>query len=138
MSDPLNDLIGTAVRAWASVAGAWIESANAVWISLLDMSDRETDQRGFNEETVLVAAQSAACGVSAGPFVDFDNTQLPAAVISVTPQALAAGVETKVCVRVEPPPGTASGTYMGTLVEPSGGRCVAEEVGVYVVGDRAP
>ena len=100
MSDPLNDLVGTAVRAWASVARAWIASANAVWVSLLDLSDPESDQLGFNEETVMVPAQSGPCAVCAGPFVDFDNTQLPAEVISVTPQALAAGVETEVCVRV--------------------------------------
>jgi hypothetical protein len=138
MSDPLDDLVGTAVRAWASVARAWIASANAAWVSLLDLSDPESDQLGFNEETVMVPAQSGGCAVCAGPFVDFDNTPLPAAVVSVTPQAVPAGVETAVCVRVTPPPGTASGTYMGTLVDSPGGRCVAEEVGVYVVGDRAP
>ena len=138
MSDPLNDLVGTAVRAWASVARAWIASANEAWVSLLDLSDPESDQLGFNEETVTVPAQSGPCAVCAGPFVDFDNTQLPAEVIVVTPQALAGGVETKVCVRVHPPPGTASGTYMGTLMDSPGGRCVAEEVGVYVVGDHAP
>jgi hypothetical protein len=138
MSDPLNDLVATAVRAWASVAGAWIESANAVFVSLLDLSDTESDQLGFNEETVLVPAQPAACAVRAGRFADFDDTPLPAEVISVRPDALGAGVETKVCVRVTPPPGTASGTYMGTLRDSPGGRCVAEEVGVYVVGDRAP
>lgn len=138
MSDPLNDLVGTAVRAWASVARAWIASANEAWVSLLDLSDPESDQLGFNEETVTVPAQSGPCAVCAGPFVDFDNTQLPAEVIAVTPQALAGGVETKVCVRVHPPPGTASGTYMGTLMDAPGGRCVAEEVGVYVVGDHAP
>jgi hypothetical protein len=137
MSDPLNDLVTTAVRTWASVADAWIESANAVFVSLLDLADTESDQFGFNEETVLVAAQPAACAVSAGRFVDSDGTSLPAAVISVTPQALGAGIETKVCVRVTPPRGTASGTYMGTLMDSSGG-CVAEEVGVYVVGDHAP
>ena len=138
MSDPLNDLVATAIRAWASVAGAWIESANAVLVSLLDLSDTESDQLGFNEETVLIPPQPAACDVSAGRFADIDDTPLPAEVISVTPHALAAGVETKVCVRVTPPPGTASGTYMGTLRDSSGGQCVAEEVGVYVVGDRAP
>jgi hypothetical protein len=138
MSDPVNDLVGNAVRAWASVARAWIASANAAWVSLLDLSDPESDQLGFNEETVMVPAQSEGCAVCAGPFVDFDNTQLPAEVISVTPQALVGGVETKVCVRVDPPKGTASGTYMGTLLDSPGGRCVAEEVGVYVVGDHAP
>ena len=138
MADPLNDLVATAVRAWASAAGAWIESANAVLVGLMELSDTESGQFGFNEETVLVPAQAAACAVSAGRFADIDDTPLPVEVISVTPDALGAGVATRVCVRVTPPPGTASGTYMGTLTETSGGRCLAEEVGVYVVGDRAP
>lgn len=138
MADPLNDLVATAVRAWASLAGASIESANAVLIGLMELADTESGQFGFNEETVLVPAQPAACAVSAGRFADLDDTPLPAEVISVTPNALGAGVATRVCVRVTPPPGTASGTYMGTLTETSGGRCLAEEVGVYVVGDRAP
>lgn len=138
MSDPLNDLVAAAVRAWASVAAAWIKSANAGLVGLLELADTESDLLGFNEETVLVPAQPAACGISAGRFANFDDTPLPAEAISVTPPALGAGVETRVCVRVAPPQGTASGTYMGTLIDSSGGRCVAEEVGVYVVGDRAP
>jgi len=138
MADPLNDLVATAVRGWASLAGASIESANAVLIGLMELADTESGQFGFNEETVLVPAQPAACAVSAGRFADLDDTPLPTEVISVTPHALGAGVATRVCVRVTPPPGTASGTYMGTLTETSGGRCLAEEVGVYVVGDRAP
>ena len=74
----------------------------------------------------------------AGPFVDFDNTQLPAEVIAVTPQALAGRGRDQGLRAGHPPPGTASGTYMGTLMDSPGGRCVAEEVGVYVVGDHAP
>ena len=66
MSDPVNDLVATAVRAWATVARAWIASANAAWVSLLDLSDPETDQLGFNEETVLVPAQSEPCAVARG------------------------------------------------------------------------
>ena len=117
MADPLSDLVATAVRAWAGVARAWIESANAILVGLMELSDTESGQFGFNEETVLVPAQPAACAVSAGRFADIDDTPLPVEVISVTPTALGAGVETRVCVRVTPPPGTASGTYTGTLTE---------------------
>ena len=76
MADPLNDLVATAVRAWASLAGASIESANADLIGLMELADTESGQFGFNEETVLVPAQPAACALSAGRFADLDDTPL--------------------------------------------------------------
>ena len=53
------------------------------------------------------------------------------------PAGVEAGKITHVIVSVQPPAGTASGTYTGTLCD-SNGTCLLEEVGVYVVGDRSP
>ena len=52
------------------------------------------------------------------------------------PAGVEAGKVTDVIVSVQPPEGTASGTYTGTLCD-SNGTCLLEEVGVYVVGDKA-
>ena len=43
----------------------------------------------------------------------------------------------EVRIAVEPPQGTASGTYTGSLHDPAG-VCLFEEVAVYVVGDKSP
>lgn len=138
MADPLNELVSASVRAWATVARAWIENANEIWLTVLDAPAAESDQLGFNEETVLVPAQPAATGVRPGRFADADDSPLPAAAISIAPANLVAGADTEVCVRIEPPPGSASGTYTGSLWDSSGSRCIVDEIGVYVVGDRAP
>ncbi len=55
----------------------------------------------------------------------------------MTPAQVEAGKITEVVVSVQPPPGTASGTYTGSLYDPTG-TCVLEEIGIYVVGDRSP
>ena len=138
MADPLNELARTAVRAWATVARAWIEGANAISVSMLDLPASESDQLGFNQEVVLVPAQQGGTDVRPGRFADADDTPLPPESIAVAPATVGAGTETEVRVRVQPPAGIASGTYTGSLWDASGSRCIVEEIGVYVVGDHAP
>ena len=54
MADPLNDLVATAVRAWASLAGASIETANAVLIGLMELADTESGQ--FDSRSIAILA----------------------------------------------------------------------------------
>jgi hypothetical protein len=137
MASTLDDLVAAAVRTWATVARAWIEAANAILIGWLDLADVETGRTGFNEEVVVVPAQLAPTALNPGSFSNWDQDQLPAEALAVKPAEVNAGEHTEVLVLVQPPKGTASGTYTGSLYDPTG-TCLIEEVGVYVVGDRSP
>jgi len=135
MADPVDDLTTAAVRAWATVAQAWFEAANAIVLSWVDMAAVESGRTAFNEETVLVGAQGATA-LRPGRFADWDDNALPPAAIAVVPAQVAGGEDTEVCVRVRAPGNVTSGTYTGSLLD-SGGSCVAEEIAVYVVGGPA-
>ena len=137
MASTLDDLVAAAVRTWATVARAWIEAANAILIGWLDLADVETGRTGFNEEVVVVPPQQAPTALSPESFSNWDQDQLPAAALAVKPGDVKAGEITEVLVSVQPPQGTASGTYVGTLCD-SSGACLLQEVGIYVVGDRSP
>jgi len=137
MAGALDDLVGAMVRGWATVAQAWLEAANAMAIGFLDLADVESVLTGFNEEVVLLPRQGASTPLHPGPFIDWDQNQLPVAALTVEPPHVKAGEVTEVRVVVEPPQGTASGTYTGSLCDPTG-ACLLEGVGVYVVGDKPP
>lgn len=137
MAGTLDDLVSAAVRTWATVAQTWIEAANAILVGWLDVPDVETGAPRFNEEVVVVPAQLASTALNPGSFSNWDQDQLPAEAFAVKPAEVDAGEITKVLVSVQPPKGTASGTYTGSLYDPTG-TCLLEEVGVYVVGDRSP
>jgi hypothetical protein len=137
MAGALDDLVAATVRGWATVARAWLEAANAVAIGLLDLADVESGRTSFNEEVVVVPRQPAAAPLHPRGFTDWDSNELPAAALALDPSDVKAGKATEVRLVVEPPQGTASGTYTGSLHDPTG-TCVLEEVGVYVVGDKAP
>jgi hypothetical protein len=137
MADTLDDLVGAAVRTWATVARTWIEAANTVLVGWLDVADAESMLTGFNEEVVLLPRQQAATALHAGPFTDWDQNQLRPAALTVEPAQVNAGEVTEVRVKVQPPHGTASGTYRGSLYDPTG-ACLLKGVDVYVVGDRPP
>jgi hypothetical protein len=138
MAGPLDDLLGAAVRAWATVARTWIEAANAIGVGWLDMPAVESGRTGFNEEVVVVPAQQAPTALHPGPFADWDHNVLPPAALAVVPAQVGAGEVTEVCVRVHPASGIASGTYTGSLFNSPGGACLVEGIGVYVVGDSSP
>jgi hypothetical protein len=137
MAGTLDDLVTAVVRGWAAVARAWIEAANAMTIGFLDLADVESGRPGFNEGVVVVPQQQAPTALQPGPFSDWDQNQLPSAAFTLTPSQISAGEVTEVLLLVEPPQGTASGTYTGSLYDPTG-ACLLEEVGVYVVGDKSP
>ena len=137
MAGALDDLVVAVVRGWAAVARAWIEAANAMAIGFLDLADVESGRTGFNEETVVVPGQPAATAVHPRGFIDWDHNELAPAALTVEPAQVTAGKVTKVRVVVQPPQGTASGTYTGSLHDPTG-VCLFEEVAVYVVGDESP
>ena len=137
MASTLDDLVATAMRTWATVARTWIEAANAILIGWLDVADVETGRTSFNEELVVVPAQQAPTALNPGTFSNWDKKPLPAGALAVKPAEVKAGEITEVVVSVQPPKGTASGTYVGSLRDASG-ACLLPEVGVYVVGDRSP
>jgi hypothetical protein len=130
MPSTLDELVATATQTGATVARTWIEAANAVLVGWLDVPDVESGRTGFNEDFVVVPAQQSATPLSPESFSNWDDKKLDNGALKVNP----AGV---VIVSVQPPKGTASGTYTGSLYDPTG-TCVVEEVGVYVVGDKAP
>jgi hypothetical protein len=138
MASPLDDLMAAAARGWATVGRSWIEAANAIAVSCLDMPAVESGRTGFNEEVVVVPAQQAPTALRPGPFADWDQNVLPPAALAVVPAQVGAGEVTEVCVRVHPAGGIASGTYMGSLFSSPGGACLVEGIGVYVVGDSSP
>ena len=137
MASTLDDLVAAAMRTWATVTRTWIEAANSILLGWLDVADVESGRKGFNEEVVVVPAQQVPTNLDVGSFSNWDQDQLPSEALDVKPVEVEAGQSTKVLVSVEPPKGTASGTYTGSLYD-STGICVFEEVGVYVVGDRSP
>jgi hypothetical protein len=137
MAGALDDLVAAAVRGWATVAWAWIEAANAMAIGLLDLADVESGPKGFNEEVVVVPRQPAATPLHPRGFTDWDHNVLQPAAFDLDPSDVKAGEATKVRLLVQPPAGTASGTYTGSLHDPTG-ACLLEEVGIYVVGDKSP
>lgn len=137
MAGALDELVAAVVRGWATVARSWIEAANAIAVGWLDLADVESGITGFNEEVVLVPPQQGATPLRPGSFTDWDHNQLPDAALTLVPGQVKAGETTQMSVVVEPPEDTASGTYMGSLYDPSG-TCVVADVGVYVVGDRSP
>ena len=137
MAGALDDLVAAAVRGWAAVARAWIEAGNAMAIEFLDLADVESGHTGFNEETVVVPRQPAATAVRPRGFTDWDHNELPLAALTVEPAQVNADKVTEMRVLVQPPQGTASGTYTGSLHAPTG-VCLFEEVAVYVVGDKSP
>lgn len=137
MAGSLDDLVAAAVRGWAGVARAWIEAANAMVIEFLDLADVESGRTGFNEEIVVVPQQPAPTDVHPRGFTDWDHNELAPAALTVEPAQVNAGKVTEVRVVVQAPQGTASGTYTGSLHDPTG-VCLFEEVAVYVVGDKSP
>ena len=137
MASTLDDLVAAAMRTWATVARTWIEAANAILIGWLEVADVETGRTSFNEEFVVVPAQQAPTALNPGSFSNWDKKTLPAGALAVKPVEVKAGEITEVVVSVQPPGGTASGTYVGSLCDASG-ACLLPEVGVYVVGDRSP
>jgi hypothetical protein len=137
MAGTLDGLVAAAVRAWATAARTWIETANAILIGWLELGDVESGQTGFNTEFVVVPAQPATTGLHPGRFANWDHEELPPPALAVAPPQVNAGEATKVCLLVKPPKGTASGTYTGSLCAPSGAPLI-EDVGVYVVGDTSP
>jgi hypothetical protein len=137
MTDRLDDLATAAVRAWITAVRAWIKAANAIGVSWLDLPGVESGRTGFNEEVVVVEAQGAPTTLHPGPFADSDNNELPHDKVSLVPAQVDAGEEIEVHVKVALPVATASGTYTGSLLD-SGGTCLVDEIGVYVVGDSVP
>jgi hypothetical protein len=136
MPSTLDDLVATATQTGATVARTWIQAANAVLIGWLDVPDVESGRTCFNEEFVVVPAQQSATSLSPESFSNWDD-KLDNGALKVNPAEVEAGKVTEMIVSVQPPKGTASGTYTGSLYDPTG-TCVVEEVGVYVVGDKAP
>jgi len=137
MPSTLDDLVATATQTGATVARTWIEAANAVLIGWLDVPDAESGGTGFNEESVVVPAQQSATPLRPESFSNWDDKKLDNGALKVDPAGVVAGKVTEAIVSVQPPKGTASGTYTGSLHDPTG-TCVVEEVAVYVVGDKAP
>lgn len=137
MAGALDDLVAAMVRGWATVARAWLEAANAMAIGFLDLADVESGPMSFNQQVVVVPRQPAATAVHPRGFTDWDQNELAPAAVTLEPAQVSAADVTEVRLVVKPPQGTASGTYTGSLHDPTG-TCVVEEVGVYVVGDKAP
>jgi hypothetical protein len=137
MSSTLDELVATATQTGATVARTWIQAANAVLIGWLDVPDVESGRSSFNQGFVLVPAQQSVTPLSPESFSNWDDKKLDNGALKVNPAEVEAGKVTEMIVSVQPPKGTASGTYTGSLYDPTG-TCVVEEVGVYVVGDKAP
>jgi hypothetical protein len=137
MASALDDLVATAVRTWATVARSWIGAANAILVGWLDVPDVESGRSAFNEGFVLVPAQQSPTVLSPESFSNWDDDPLPNHALAVKPAGVESGTVTEVIVSVQPPAGTASGTYTGMLCD-SNGTCLLEDVGIYVVGDRSP
>lgn len=139
MADQVNELARSAVRAWTIVARAWMEAANAIIVSWLDLPAVERGTSGFNEEVVRIPAQSTPTALHPGHFADsWDENQLPPDGVTVVPPQIRAGAETEVAVRVLQPERLASGTYVGSLLDSPDGNSVVDEISIYVVGGRAP
>lgn len=138
MANSFNDLASAALRAWATLARAWLEGATSVWFTVIDLAETESDEQGFNEAVVVVPAQAAPTALKLDRFADADDRQLSPAAIGVSPADLVAGEDTKVRISVTPPAGTASGTYSGSLWNSAKSKCLAEEIQLYVVGDQLP
>jgi hypothetical protein len=137
MAGTLDDLLSTAVRTWATVARTWIDAANEVMVGWLDVADVESGHPGFNQASAVVPAQEARTPLTAGSFANWDQDQLPGNTLALRPEEVLAAEDTEILLRVKPPQGTASGTYWGSLDDPTG-TCVLEDFAVYVVGDRSP
>jgi hypothetical protein len=139
MTDREDDFTKAAARAWAVAAKASMEAANAIFVSWLDLPAVEAGDPGFNEEVVAVPAQPAPTDLHPGPFANrWDGNELPAGTVGLVPRRLAAGVETEVRVYVRAPAGLKSGTYSGSLLDSPGGTRLVDDIGLYVVGGRAP
>jgi hypothetical protein len=138
VTDGLDELVTAAVRAWATVARAWLGAFNAIGVSWLDLPGVESGRTGFNQETVVVEAQGAPTDLHPGPFADWDGNELPPAVVTVVPPQVVVGQEAEVCIQVKPSLAIASGTYTGSLWDSSGDTCLVDEIGIYVVGGPAP
>jgi hypothetical protein len=137
MAEQLDDVVAAAVRAWVTVAGAWIEAANAIGVAWLDLPAVESGGPGFNEEIVALSAQRASTALHPVAFSDWDDNELPREALTVEPDQVNAGEATTVRVLVQPPNDTVSGTYTGSLCD-SSGTCLLDEIDVYVVGDTPP
>jgi hypothetical protein len=137
MAERLDDLVAAAVQAWVTVAGAWIEAANAIGVAWLDLPAVESGRPGFNEEIVALSAQRAPTALHPEAFSDWDDNKLPREALIVEPDQVNAGEATNVRLLVQPPKDTTSGTYTGSLCD-SSGACLVDEIGVYVVGDTPP
>ena len=138
MADQIDELARSAVRAWATAAQAWLRAINSIGVSWLDLPGVESGPTGFNEEVVAVPPQVAPSQVHPEAFADSDGNVLSPDAMAVDKAEAATDGDAAVCVRVEPPVGTASGTYTGSLMDSPGGRCLVDEVAIYVVGDHAP
>jgi hypothetical protein len=138
MADQLDELARAAVRGWATAAQAWVQAANAIGVSWLNLPGVESGRTGFNEEVVVVPPQVASKPLHPEGFADCDGNVLSPDAMAVVPAEAGTGGGAAVCVRVKPPEGTASGTYTGSLSDSPGGRCLVDEIAVYVVGDHAP
>ena len=137
MAGPLDELVAAGVGAWSSVAQAWIKAANDIVVAWLDLADVESGRRSFNKEAVVVPAQQAPTDLHPGPFSNWDRDHIPPEALAVVPAGVKAGEATEVLLVVQPPEGTCSGTYTGSLCDPNG-ACLLDEIGVYVVGDTPP
>jgi len=138
MADRLDDLATATAGAWAIAGRAWMEAVNAIGVGWLDLANVESGQSGFNREAVVVGPQLIATDLHLGRFTNWAGEALPHDAISVEPSRIPAGKATTVNVRVEPPEGTASGTYTGSLSNAPNGACLVDGIGIYVVGDNLP
>ena len=83
--------------------------------------------------------QSAPVTVHPGRFADVEGRELPREAVFVVPSRVRADEDTEVRLQVIGPlQNVASGTYTGSLLDSPYGIPLVDEVGVYVVGDRAP
>jgi hypothetical protein len=137
MAGALDDLVADMVRGWATVARAWLDAANRMLIGFLDLADVESGPMSFNQRVVTVPRQPAPTAVHPRGFTDWDENELAPAALTLEPAQVSADDMTTVRLVVQPPKGTASGTYTGSLHDHTG-TCVLEEVVLYVVGDKAP
>src|SRR5262245_65895811 len=101
MAGPLDDLVAAGVRAWLSVAQAWIKAANDIVVVWLDLADVESGRRSFNKEAVLVPAQQAPTDLHPGPFCNWDRDQIPPVALAVVPAGVKPGVAMEVLLRSE-------------------------------------
>jgi hypothetical protein len=137
MAGALDDLVAAVVRGWATMAWTWMEAANAIAIALLDLPDVESGHPGFNQAAVMVPPQQAPTALHPKAFSNWDDHPLPDNALTLDPAQVNAGEATQVRLVVQPPAGTASGTYTGSLCNAMG-TGLLDEIGVYVVGDTLP